>query len=97
MTAVIALAVHSFFLQAALPTTAYGNWRRHLLEGSSLLLLLLIVSIFYVLNSFFKEEVLIMKYTIQDKKIVISKDKVEAKNIAAFQGTDGTRLYLPDG
>ena len=59
MTAVIALAVHSFFLQAALPTTAYGNWRRHLLEGSSLLLLL-IVSIFYVLNSFFKEEVLIM-------------------------------------
>ena len=60
MTAVIALAVHSFFLQAALPTTAYGNWRRHLLEGSSLLLLLLIVSILYVLNSFFKEEVLIM-------------------------------------
>lgn len=34
-----------------------------------------------------------MKYTIQDKKIVISKDKVEAKDIAAFQGTDGTRLY----
>jgi hypothetical protein len=34
-----------------------------------------------------------MKYTIQDKKIVVSKDKVEAKNLSAFEGTDGTRLY----
>lgn len=60
MMAVTVLVVNSFFLQAALPTAAYGNWRRHVLEGSALLLPLLIVSIFYVLNSLFEEEILVM-------------------------------------
>ena len=35
----------------------------------------------------------IFKYTIQDKKIVPAKDKLEIKNMRPFQGTDGTRLY----
>lgn len=35
----------------------------------------------------------VMKYTIQDKKIAPVAEKLDVKNIEAFQGTDGTRLY----